>query len=76
MSKWFKSHKLYDGKLKRNTDIREGFVITAVNRRAVYTVKSFVEDLEAQQGGIMLEGKYAGDPFSIIMPLVCKKKAT
>jgi hypothetical protein len=47
-------------------------VITAVNRRAVYTVKSFVEDLEAQQGGIMLEGKYAGDPFSI-MPLVCKK---
>jgi S1-C subfamily serine protease len=39
--------KLYDGKLKRNTDIREGFVITAVNRRAVYTVKSFVEDLEA-----------------------------
>jgi serine protease Do len=54
--------KLYDGKLKRNTDIREGFVITAVNRRAVYTVKSFVEALEAQQGGIMLEGKYAGDP--------------
>lgn len=54
--------KLYDGKLTRNTDIREGFVITSVNRRAIYTVKSFVEAVEAQQGGIMLEGKYPGDP--------------
>lgn len=54
--------KLYDGKLKRNTDIREGFVITSVNGRPVNTVKSFVEAVESQQGGIMLEGKYAGDP--------------
>ncbi|MGO4816883.1 trypsin-like peptidase domain-containing protein [Flavobacterium sp. W22_SRS_FP1] len=54
--------KLYDGKLKRKTDIREGFVITAINGRAVYTVKSFVEALEEKQGGVMLEGKYPGDP--------------
>lgn len=54
--------KLYDGKLKRFTGIREGFVITAVNNRAVTTVKSFMEAVAAQQGGIMLEGKYAGDP--------------
>lgn len=54
--------KLYDGKLKRNTNIREGFVITAVNNREVSTVDSFIETVKKQQGGIMLEGKYAGDP--------------
>jgi S1-C subfamily serine protease len=54
--------KLYDGKLKQYTSIREGFVITAVNNRTVSSVQSFLEAVEAQQGGIMLEGKYAGDP--------------
>ena len=54
--------KLYNGKLKKNTNIREGFVITAVNNKEVSTIDSFIEAVEAQQGGIMLEGKYAGDP--------------
>ena len=54
--------KLYDGKLKQHTNIREGFVITAVNNREVATVDSFIEAVKKQQGGIMLEGKYAGDP--------------
>jgi S1-C subfamily serine protease len=54
--------KLYNGKLKKNTNIREGFVITAVNNKEVTTVDSFIQAVEAQQGGIMLEGKYAGDP--------------
>lgn len=53
--------KLYDGKLKQNTDIREGFVITAVNNKVVTTVQSFINAVESQKGGIMLEGKYAGD---------------
>ena len=54
--------KLHNGKLKKNTNIREGFVITAVNNKEVSTIDSFIEAVEAQQGGIMLEGKYAGDP--------------
>jgi serine protease Do len=54
--------KLYDGKLKKYTDMREGFVITSVNNRAVTTIKSFIEAVEALRGGIMLEGKYTGDP--------------
>ncbi|HEY4617996.1 MAG TPA: PDZ domain-containing protein, partial [Flavobacterium sp.] len=62
ISNGLKIIKLYDGKLKRNTDIREGFVITSVNGRPINTVKSFVEAVESQQGGIMLQGKYAGDP--------------
>jgi Do/DeqQ family serine protease len=53
--------KLYNGKLKRNTNIREGFVITAVNKRAVSSIASFIEAVKKQRGGIMLEGKYAGD---------------
>lgn len=57
-----KVKKLYEGKLRRNTNIKEGFVITAVNNRAVSTVSSFIEAIKAQRGGIMLEGKYAGDP--------------
>lgn len=54
--------KLYNGKLKKNTNIREGFVITAVNNREVSSVDSFIEAVKKQRGGIMLEGKYAGDP--------------
>lgn len=54
--------KIYDGKLKKYTGLKEGFVITSVNNRAVSTVQSFLQAIAAQQGGIMLEGKYAGDP--------------
>ena len=54
--------KLYNGILKRNTNIKEGFVITAVNRREVSSVDSFIEAVKMQRGGIMLEGKYAGNP--------------
>ncbi|SDZ20582.1 MULTISPECIES: trypsin-like peptidase domain-containing protein [Rhodonellum] len=54
--------KLFDGKLKRNTSIREGFVITSINNKAVTTLQSFLQAIEGQKGGIMLEGKYAGDP--------------
>ena len=60
--KGLKVTKLYNGKLKKNTNIREGFVITAVNNKEVSTIDTFIEAVEAQQGGIMLEGKYAGDP--------------
>ncbi|SEQ91422.1 S1C family serine protease [Flavobacterium frigoris] len=54
--------KLYDGKLKSSTDIREGFVITSVNITPVTIVQSFIEAVQGQQRGIMIEGKYAGDP--------------
>ena len=53
--------KLYEGKLKQNTNVREGFVITAVNNKVITTISSFLEAIEAQEGGIMLEGKYPKD---------------
>lgn len=54
--------KLFEGKLKENTNIREGFVITAVNNRVITSVNSFIEAIKKKQGGFMLQGKYAGDP--------------
>ncbi|MEZ7500110.1 trypsin-like peptidase domain-containing protein [Flavobacterium sp. Arc3] len=57
-----KVKKLYDGNLKEYTNIREGFVITAVNKIPVTTVKSFIEVLQNHQGDIMIQGKYTGDP--------------
>ena len=54
--------KISEGKLKKYTDIREGFVITSVNNKPVSSVNSFIEAVGAQKGGIMLQGKYAGDP--------------
>jgi len=53
--------KLYNGKLKRYTGIKEGFVISSVNNKSVSSIKSFIDAVESQQGGIMLSGKYAGD---------------
>jgi serine protease Do len=54
--------KIEDGRLKQFTDIREGFVITAVNNRPVSSIKSFIDAVESKSRGIMLEGKYANDP--------------
>ncbi|WP_413998786.1 trypsin-like peptidase domain-containing protein [Flavobacterium sp. W1B] len=62
INKGLKVTKLYDGKLKNLTDIQVGFVIISVNRRPVSTVKSFLEAIDDQKGGIMIEGKYAGNP--------------
>jgi serine protease Do len=53
--------KLYNGKLRNLTDIREGFVITSVNNKAIYSVKDLLEAIEIEKEGIMLQGKYAGD---------------
>ena len=53
--------KIYDGKLQRLTDIREGFVITSVNNRAVFSIKDFMDAIENQRGVIMIQGKYAED---------------
>ena len=51
--------KLYPGKLRRETQIREGFIITRVNGRQVNNVEALKRALEGQKdGGVMLEGRY------------------
>lgn len=54
--------KLYNGKLRRNTDVREGFIITRVNGKEVGTVDDFVKYLEKTEGGVMIEGVYEDYP--------------
>ena len=53
--------KLYAGKLKSETNIREGFVITRINTKPIRSVQELNEILQNTSGGVMLEGKYEGD---------------
>jgi len=54
--------RLYAGKLRNQTNIREGFIITKVNDKLVSDVKSFEEIMERKTGGVMLEGVYPDVP--------------
>lgn len=48
------------GTLARETDMKEGFVITKVNRQNVKTAEQLQKILENEEGGVMIEGKYPG----------------
>lgn len=48
------------GLLAQQTDIREGFIITRVDKQKVTTKEDLVKKLENVEGGILLEGKYPG----------------
>jgi serine protease Do len=50
-------NKLSNGKLK-SAGIKEGFVITSVNKRAVNTVDEMKEMLNRSRGGVLIEGVY------------------
>ncbi|MBK8557885.1 MAG: Do family serine endopeptidase [Lewinellaceae bacterium] len=50
------------GKLSNQTDIREGFIITSINRQPVRDTKTLTKLLEDTQGGVLLEGIYPDNP--------------
>ena len=51
--------RLYPGKLRQETQMREGFIITHVNGRKVKTAEQLQGIIESQQeGGVMLQGRY------------------
>jgi len=50
--------QLMRGKLSRETDIREGFIIKRINDQRVKTVEEVEKLLAERQGGVMLEGEY------------------
>lgn len=56
--------KLSDGKLKRQTDIKVGFIITHVNGKPVESIDKFVKYLENVNGGVMVAGIYEDYPGS------------
>lgn len=50
--------RLADGKLSRNTDIREGFIITRVDNKPINSVNDLKAALQNKKGGVMIEGTY------------------
>lgn len=54
--------KLYPGKLSRHTDIREGFIITKVDKRLIKDKDDLEKALENAEGGVLLEGVYEDEP--------------
>jgi len=54
--------KIYAGKLRQQTQIREGFIITKVDGKEVKSVKELTEILKDKKGGVMLEGVYEDIP--------------
>jgi Do/DeqQ family serine protease len=49
--------KLDNGKLK-NSGMKEGFIITHVNKKPIYEVKDFKRETGNSRGGILVEGIY------------------
>lgn len=57
-----KVKKLYPGKLRRQTQIREGFIITLVDGVRVKNIEELSAELEKKTGGVMLTGMYEDIP--------------
>ncbi len=57
-----KVSKLYAGKLRRYTQMREGFIITIIDGQKVKSKKELMKKLESKKGGVMLEGIYEDIP--------------
>jgi hypothetical protein len=53
--------KLYDGKLKSTRTFGRIYNYFCQQNKGYYS-SVFTETVQAQEGGIMIEGKYAGDP--------------
>ncbi|MCS6832931.1 MAG: Do family serine endopeptidase [Flammeovirgaceae bacterium] len=57
-----KVKKLLPGKLRNQTDIREGFVITKVDKKPIRNKKELEEALKNSEGGVLIEGIYLDYP--------------
>ena len=57
-----KVKKLYPGKLRKQTQMKEGFIITRIDGKKVKDVDAMVEYLENKEGGVMMEGVYEDIP--------------
>ena len=54
--------ELYAGKLRRQTQMRDGFIITHIDGRKIKDVEDVMKALEDKEGGVMLEGIYEDMP--------------
>jgi S1-C subfamily serine protease len=56
-----KVQKVYPGKL-RTAGVKEGFIITHIDKEEVHSVKELTEKLAKKEGGVMIEGFYEDMP--------------
>lgn len=54
--------ELYTGKLRKDTEIKEGFIITHIDGRKVADIQDLMDALENKTGGVMIEGVYEDMP--------------
>lgn len=54
--------KLYAGKLKKQTQMRDGFIITHVDGKAIDSIDELTKILDKKVGGVLLEGVYEEVP--------------
>ncbi len=54
--------RLYPGKIRKETQMREGFIITHIDGKKVKNIEDVAEALENKQGGVMIEGVYEDQP--------------
>jgi len=54
--------KLYDGKIKRSTQMQEGFIITHANNQPVKTVDDLLKKIQGSGDGTMIQGIYEDLP--------------
>lgn len=52
--------KLYPGKIRKQTQMREGFIITHIDGKKVKDVEDVAKALEGKSGGVMMQGRYEG----------------
>ncbi len=57
-----KINRLYSGKLRKDTDIKEGFIITKVDGKPVKSVEELGKVLQSKSGGVLVEGIYEDVP--------------
>lgn len=57
-----KVSRLYAGKLRKYTQMREGFIITHIDGKAIKSVEDLIDTLENKEGGVMMEGVYEDIP--------------
>lgn len=57
-----KISRISRGKIKDNTNVRPGFVITKIDRQPIRDKDHLLRVLKDKSGGILVEGKYENDP--------------
>lgn len=57
-----KVKQIFAGKIAKNTDMREGFIITKIDGHPITSRSEFIEKIENKKGGVMLEGVYEDIP--------------